>query len=129
MSKQNNQNFVQIPFARFIEMLSYKCSIYGIVVIPIEENHTSKCSFIDNEPIHHHDKYIGKRITRDLFKTSDKLVINADVNGSYNIMRRWCESNKSTHYLTFNKYNVCQNPTKITMKLNGVKCDVREYIK
>ena len=129
MSKQNNQNFVQIPFARFIEMLSYKCSIYGIVVIPIEENHTSKCSFIDNEPIHHHDKYIGKRITRELFRTSNGLVINADVNGSYNIMKRWCLSNNRAQYLRFNKNWVCSNPTKITIKLNDIKCDVREYIK
>ena len=129
MGKENNQNFVQIPFARFIDILTYKCSIYGITVVTINESHTSKCSFIDNEPIHHHDKYMGKRKTRDLFKTTDGIVINADVNGSYNIMRRWCESNNCTHYLKFNKYNVCQNPTKITVKLSGKKCNIGEYIK
>ena len=129
MGKKNNQNFVQIPFARFIQMLTYKCALKGIKVFTINESHTSKCSFIDNEPIHHQDNYVGKRINRDLFKTANGLVINADVNGSYNIMRRWCESNNATQYLKFTKNSVCQNPMKITLKLSGIKCDIGEYIK
>ncbi|MBO0784079.1 MAG: transposase, partial [Ktedonobacteraceae bacterium] len=51
MSKRSNQNFVQIPHARFIEMLSYKAQLVGIRVIITEESYTSKCSFLDNEPI------------------------------------------------------------------------------
>lgn len=129
MTKQNNQNFVQIPFARFIQMLTYKCAIYGIEVFTIKEDHTSKCSFIDNEPIHHHEHYVGRRINRNLFKTSTGIVINADVNGSYNIMKRWCESNNNTHYLKFTKNFVCQNPAKVTLRLSGIKCDIKEYIK
>ena len=128
MGAKGNQNFVQIPFNRLIQMLTYKCAEKGISVVTICESHTSKCSFIDNEPIHHQDKYAGKRINRELFKTSKGLCINADVNGSYNIMKRWCLTNKVEHFLRFNKYWVCQNPTKIIIRLNGIKCDVGEYI-
>lgn len=53
-----------------------------------EEDHTSKCSFLDRESIEHHDKYKGKRVKRGLFKTSKGILINADVNGSLNIGRK-----------------------------------------
>ena len=128
MRSINNQNFVQIPFNKLISMLIYKCDTVGIKVETVCESHTSKCSFLDNEPIQHHDKYMGKRVTRDLFKTANNKVINADVNGSYNIMKRWCISNNCTHYLKFNKYLVYLNPIKITLKLNGKKCNIGEYI-
>ena len=35
-----------------------------------------------------HVKFCGKRIKRGLYKTSDGRLINADVNGSYNILRK-----------------------------------------
>ena len=88
MGKKGNQNFVSIPFARFIEMLKYKCDLIGIKVIVREEAHTSKCSFIDNEEICHHEKYVGKRIKRGLFKSKNGILINADCNGSGNILRK-----------------------------------------
>ena len=47
-----------------------------------------KCSFLDNETIEFHKKYMGKRISRGLFKTSKGILINADVNGAYNIMKK-----------------------------------------
>ena len=84
----NNQNFVQIPFYRLIQMLSYKCKMSGINIEIITEEYTSKCSFLDNEVIGKHDKYLGKRITRGLFISSSGKSINADVNGSYNILRK-----------------------------------------
>jgi len=34
------------------------------------------------------NKYKGKRLKRGLFKSSIGLVINADVNGAYNILRK-----------------------------------------
>jgi putative transposase len=43
---------------------------------------------LDNEPIGNHRKYAGKRISRGLFKTSKGVLINADVNGTYNIMKK-----------------------------------------
>ena len=88
IGKRNNQNFVNIPHSRFIDMLIYKCERVGIRVITINESHTSKCSFLDNESIEHHDKYVGKRIERGLFKSSKGILINADINGSLNILRK-----------------------------------------
>lgn len=85
---KNNQNFVQIPHSRFIEMLKYKCEIAGINIIINEESYTSKCSFLDLEEISKHKEYKGKRISRGMFKSSDGRLINADVNGSYNILRK-----------------------------------------
>jgi putative transposase len=88
MGKRNNQNFVQIPHARFIEMLEYKSKLAGIKTVIIEESYTSKCSFLDLETIAKHETYAGKRIKRGLFRASDGRLINADVNGSYNILRK-----------------------------------------
>ena len=88
IGKVNNQNFVQIPFDMFIGMLTYKCTLEGISVELVNESHTSKCSFLDSESICHHDEYVGKRIKRGLFKSSDGRLINADINGSYNILRK-----------------------------------------
>lgn len=84
------QNFliIQIPHTRFIEMLTYKCKLEGITVIVKEESYTSKCSFMDNEPIKKHKVYLGKRVKRGLFQTKDKRLINADLNGSLNILRK-----------------------------------------
>lgn len=88
LGKVNNQNFVQIPIMRFAEMIKYKCELEGITVTYHEESYTSKCSFLDNEEICKHEKYLGKRIKRGLFKTTQGKIINADVNGSYNIMKK-----------------------------------------
>ena len=83
----NNQNFVQIPYNDLIQMLSYKCKLHGIDVRIIKESYTSKCSFLDNEEVCKHRSYCGKRIKRGLFESKSNKFINADVNGSYNIMR------------------------------------------
>jgi putative transposase len=88
LGKRTNQNFVQIPHARFIEMLTYKAELVGIRVIVTEESYTSKCSFLDGEPIGKREVYMGKRVKRGLFIASDGREINADVNGSYNILRK-----------------------------------------
>lgn len=88
MGKRNNQQFVCIPHARFIEMLTYKAELVGIQVLITEESYTSKCSFLDMEPIGKHDTYAGKRIKRGLFRASNGRLINADVNGAYNIIRK-----------------------------------------
>jgi len=88
MSKCNNQAFVNIPHARFIEMISYKCELVGIVVFTTEESYTSKCSFIDVEEMKHQQKYCGRRRYRGLFVSKNKTKINADCNGSGNIIRK-----------------------------------------
>ena len=88
LGKRNNQNFVQIPYNRMVEMLTYKCKQVGIVAITGEESYTSKCSFLDNESVEKHDTYMGKRVKRGLFETSNSVLINADVNGAYNILKK-----------------------------------------
>jgi putative transposase len=88
LGKRTNQNFVQIPHAQLIDMLTYKAQRVGIQVIVSEESYTSKCSFLDLEPVGKHDTYVGKRVKRGLFRATDGRLIQADINGSYNILRK-----------------------------------------
>ena len=87
IGKTNNQNFVAIPYNLLISMLDYKCKLSGIKMIILNEAYTSKCSFIDNEKICQHKTYYGKRTKRGLFESKYGHKLNADVNGSFNIMR------------------------------------------
>jgi len=88
IGKKNNQKFVQIPFLKLVKQIEYKAQLKGIHALTVNENHTSKCSFLDNERLGKHDKYAGKRISRGLFKSSKDILLNADVNGAYNIMKK-----------------------------------------
>ena len=95
MGKRNNQNFVQIPHARFISMLTYKAELVGITVLVTEESYTSKASFLDFDPLpvrkpneNTNHTFSGKRIERGLYRASSNRYINADVNGAYNIIRK-----------------------------------------
>ena len=95
MGKRNNQNFVQIPHARFIEMLTYKAELVGIQVKVTEESYTSKASFLDFDELPAYEPkqtvqhtFSGKREKRGLYRASDGRSINADVNGAYNIIRK-----------------------------------------
>jgi len=84
----NNQNFVAIPHTTFIHMLTYKAQLAGIQVIVQDESYTSKCSFLDLEPIRRHAQYCGRRVMRAEFVSAQGQPIHADVNGSYNILRK-----------------------------------------
>jgi putative transposase len=88
LGKRTNQNFVIIPQARFIAMLAYKAELVGIQVIAREESYTSKCSFLDWESIEKHEHYCGRRVRRGLFISAQGRRIQADVNASYNILRK-----------------------------------------
>jgi len=88
IGKRNNQNFVSIPFYQLLQQIEYKARLIGIEVKQIEESYTSKCSFFDQEEIKYHKTYRGERISRGLFRTSNGKIINADVNGAYNILRK-----------------------------------------
>ena len=88
IGKRNTQNFVTIPYHRLVNQLGYKAEEQGITVIKQEESYSSKCSFLDKEPIKRHKKYLGCRITRGLFKSTTGTIINADVNGAYNILKK-----------------------------------------
>lgn len=111
IGKVNNQNFTQIPYTKFIEQLKYKCKLEGINIKINEESYTSKCSFIDNEEIKKHENYQGKRIKRGLFRTKNNFLINSDINGSLNIM-------KKVVGIDFNSYSIedlSVNPKIITI--------------
>ena len=94
--KKNNQSFVSIPHARFVEMLTYKGKMKGINVVCSEESYTSLASFLSLDPIPNYDgddakqaKLSGYRESRGMYKIKgQKTRINADVNASYNIMRK-----------------------------------------
>jgi len=88
LGKRNTQNFVQIPFNKLLQQIEYKSKLTGIQFKTTDEPYTSKCSFLDNEPIKKHKRYLGRRISRGLFKASDGTIINADVNAGYNIMKK-----------------------------------------
>ena len=88
MSKKVNQHFVQIPFARFIEMIQYKAEEYGIAVILTEESYTSGTSFIDNEEPVKENYNKARRVYRGLFVTNQGVQINADLNGAYQILKK-----------------------------------------
>jgi len=114
LGKRNNQNFVDIPFARFIEMTSYKLKLLGVDCVINEESYTSKCSFLDFEEIKKHKVYLGKRIKRGLFKASSGKTINADLNGSLNILRKVVGNSVFTDY----PIEVISSPLVLTIKFN-----------
>lgn len=98
MGKRINQNFIGIPHQKMIEMIEYKANLAGIVVIQANEDYTSQTSFLDNEvPINQNgDKArkrkglspVKRRIKRGLFKSNKGILINADVNGALQILRK-----------------------------------------
>jgi len=95
LGSKTNQNFVNIPYNIFKQKLENKCSEYGIIFNQQEESYTSKCSSLDLEDVQKHDVYLGKRIKRGLFKSNvTNKIINADVNGSINILRKHLNSKK-----------------------------------
>lgn len=112
IGKRNNQNFVQIPHSNFINLLTYKCELKGINVLITEESYTSKCSFLDDEDIKKQTLYKGKRIKRGLFKTEGGILINADINGALNILK------KVVGKFSYNPIEVCSTPSVVTVKYN-----------
>ena len=114
MKKQNNQAFVFIPFNQFISQLQYKLDEVGIEMKLVNEAYTSKCSALDNESIEFHEKYSGRRVKRGLYKNKSGRMINADVNGSLNILRFGLKSD----FEIGNKFN----PMKIK-EINDISFD------
>ena len=87
-----------------------------------EESYTSKCSFMDNEEICKHDEYQGKRIRRGLFQTFNGKLINADVNGALNILKKYLEKavrNKEQILSSLDLIEVCSTPAVYTVKLGA----------
>ena len=98
MGKRNNQNFIGIPHQKIIEMIKYKASLVGIAVIQHNEAYTSQTSFLDGEaPVNGNGNKArkrrglspaGRRIKRGLFRSNNGTLINADVNGALQILRK-----------------------------------------
>ena len=95
IGKQNNQNFVNIPYGQLRSKLEYLCRLNGIIFVKQEESYTSKSSFWDRDdiPVYNDDnpreyQFSGKRVHRGQYKTASGKTINADVNGALNIMRK-----------------------------------------
>ncbi len=95
IGKRNNQNFVNIPFGKLREKIEYLCQLYGIKYVEQEESYTSKASFFDYDtiPIYNSDNpqnytFSGQRIKRGLYRCANGKLINADVNGALNILKK-----------------------------------------
>lgn len=92
------------------------CWTYGINYIEQEESYTSKSSFIDGDILPEYKaeqpylgKFSGKRIHRDLYKSKNDIVVNADVNGAANIGRK-CKQNFTCEELSS---GLLANPKRI----------------
>jgi len=76
LGKKTNQTFVAIPHAKLIETIAYKAELVGSKVTVTEESYTSKCSFLDLEPVGKQESYQGKRVFRGLFRSFHGTLIN-----------------------------------------------------
>jgi IS605 OrfB family transposase len=101
MGTRNNQNFVQVPIFTLRLKLKSLCERYGITFVEQEESYTSKSSFVDGDPIPVYNadnpvefKGSGKRINRGLYRTKKGWLINADINGAANILKKHLESSQ-----------------------------------
>lgn len=96
LGKKTNQNFVNLSLGQFVEKLAYKLGSHGIKLMVANESYTSKASFVDDDKMpkrYNPDAkskqiFTGKRIKRGLYKSGDGMLLNADVNGAYNILRK-----------------------------------------
>ena len=95
LGKQTNQTFVSIPYGKLRDKLEYLCELNGITFVKQEESYTSKASFWDRDeiPVYNNDnpkdyQFSGKRIHRGQYRTASGKTLNADINGSLNILRK-----------------------------------------
>ena len=110
IGKANNQNFVNIPFRKILDILRYKLEENGIECKEQEESYTSQSSYLDNDNIPTYHKgnsqeylFSGKRITRNLYQSKQGKIINADLNGALNILKKSGERLiEELDYLQFN---------------------------
>lgn len=94
MGRLNNQQFVQIPLGKLKDRLSQLCELYNIKFVLTEEAYTSKASYLDGDSLPKFGnkpdgwKTSGRRVKRGLYKSANNSIVNADLNGSANIMRK-----------------------------------------
>lgn len=109
----NNQNFVSVPFGRLKQKLESKCMMNGISYNLHEESYTSKCSALDLEVVAHHDKYKGSRVKRGLYKSSNGVSVNADVNGAANILRKYLKCKSGADLSVTDVSGVIDHPVRL----------------
>lgn len=94
MGRVNNQKFVQMPLGKLKDRLKQLCELHGVRFLETEEAYTSKASYLDGDSLPKFGekpdgwKASGKRIQRGLYRTSDNSIVNADLNGAANILRK-----------------------------------------
>ena len=88
LGKKTNQNFVGIPYRRLTDMIRYKAALAGIRVIEVEEAYTSGTSWLDGEAPEKANYDSRRRLYRGLFRSNSGILINADVNAAYQIMKK-----------------------------------------
>lgn len=107
LTKNPNQTFQQISYEKFKQYICYKAELVGIQVREVNEAYTSGTSYLDNElpVVENYNK--ERRTYRGLFTTNTGIIVNADINASYQIMVAGCK-----HY--FKKYYCLYDPAVIT---------------
>jgi IS605 OrfB family transposase len=123
MGRVNNQKFTQIPFARLVSYLRYKCELVGISFVMNEESYTSKCDALAFESVGKHDVYLGKRVKRGIFQSSVGKLINADQNGALNILRK-VVGDSYVRRITDSGHSLCpirhRNPFMVARRIKEV---------
>ena len=120
----NNQKFVQIPYERMKRIIEYLGERNGIRVLRQEESYTSKASFLDGDIIPVYGKtdaqadFSGKRVHRGLYRTKEGTVLNADINGSANILRKCVPDAFDELPLCYNEIMVVKHPAYDAMRNN-----------
>lgn len=119
LGNKTNQKFCEIPHAKFINKLRYKCLLKGIQLLVTEESYTSKVDHLALEELGHHDNYLGKRVHRGLFRSSTGIRINADVNGAIGILRKVVDDSLVKEII--NKGNLL-TPFRVRNIFNDISC-------
>ena len=116
IGRKNNQKFVQIPYERMKAIIEYQAERNGIRVLRQEESYTSKANFLGKDFIPVYGKndssvsFSGRRVYRGLYKTDDGAIINADINGSANIMRKCIDGAFKNTRLKHDRIIVIKHP-------------------
>jgi IS605 OrfB family transposase len=103
MGKKNNRKFYSIPYRKLISKLFDK---FGSRLIEREESYTSKCDSLSYEKICKHEVYKGKRLKRGLYSSGIRKLLNADINGAINIMRKSVPRLRIRHKYIFNPVTI-----------------------
>lgn len=130
LGKRTNQKFVSIPYTKLIQYITYKLKLKGINVVIQEEAYTSKCSYFDDEPIKKQSTYKGTRTKRGCFITGSGVKINADVNGSLNIARKFLQKLHVANDVSMKPVGIgfVMNPVRLTLDTATSVASVNKFI-